>query len=104
MIQNAFNLNAMIQPTTLANGDVANRLECGTIKCDIPNVDSVCTLDNIKQPGGECINKDGPGLVNTPGIDLFQKACSNVYVQSNDSAGNVFSCNTGTLYDVVFCP
>lgn len=98
----------MINPTN-TNGDPRTGSNCGTPSCTISDVNGFCKAPNrlTGGPGNGCYNTDGPGTVATDGTRAFKAVCSSSYSYSKDDTNNppvVFSCKTGSDYEVVFCP
>jgi len=103
---NAYNLPLQIDVTSFVNGDTPNGLFCGSPSCTIPDLTTFCQSPNTLtgDPGDGCYNTDGTGTVPTPGTEAFATACPEAYSFSTDDANHVYSCDTGTNYEVVFCP
>jgi len=83
--------------------------QCSTIKCSIPNIRSFCGGDNqlITESSGAlvCKNTDGAaGEGPTANTKLFKNACPQAYSYNYDDATSTFTCNTGSNYQVTFCP
>ncbi len=52
---------------------------CATLTCIIPNLAAVCAAPNtLVGADPACINRDGPGLVATPGTAFFKGYCPQV--------------------------
>lgn len=102
----AYNLPLEIHPTVIAGGGQPDGLHCGSPSCTIPNLSSFCQAPNYLTgpPGDGCKNADGPGTVATDGTRAFKNACPSSYSYSQDDANDVYACNLGSDYEVVFCP
>ncbi|KAH8958452.1 hypothetical protein BDL97_06G025100 [Sphagnum fallax] len=95
----AYNLPLQIAPSSGST--------CGSLSCTINNLNSFCQSPNTLTPGpGDgCYNVDGPNTSSpTPGTQQFDNACPEATSYSTDETGKVLSCQTGTNYEVVFCP
>jgi len=103
---NAYNLPLQIDVTSFVNGQTSNGLTCGSPTCTIPNLTTFCQSPNTLtgDPGDGCYNHDGTGNVATPGTEAFANACPDAYSFSTDNANHVYGCDTGSNYEVVFCP
>ncbi|XP_024400323.1 pathogenesis-related protein R minor form [Physcomitrium patens] len=102
----AYNLPMRMAPTQIAGGGSPSGTHCGTIICAINDLIGFCNGRNrlTGPPGNGCKNVDGPGLNPTDGTRAFKNRCPTSYSYSKDDAGTVFGCNTGSNYEVVFCP
>jgi hypothetical protein len=102
----AYNLAMRIAPTQIAGGGQPSGNHCGTIICAINDVNGFCRAPNFLTgpPGNGCKNANGPGQNPTDGTRAFRNQCPTSYSYSKDDAGSVFGCETGSNYEVVFCP
>lgn len=102
----AYNLPMRVAPTEIAGGGSASGFHCGTILCDINDLNNFCQGPNFLtgSPGDGCKNRDGPGLQPTDGTRAFKSRCPTSYSYSKDDATSTFACETGSNYEVVFCP
>lgn len=103
----AYNLPMRISPTQIAPGPGPSGNHCGTIVCAIGDLTSgFCQGPNFLTgpPGRGCKNADGPRGSATDGTRAFKNRCPTSYSYSNDNGGTVFGCQTGSNYEVVFCP
>ncbi|KAG0608267.1 hypothetical protein M758_8G092700 [Ceratodon purpureus] len=105
---NAYNLPMRIAVTQIAGGGTPSGAHCTSIVCNIPYNDlpTFCKAPNklTGAPGNGCYNTDGTGNVATDGTRAFKARCPSSYSYSKDDVGAVFNCNTGSNYQVVFCP
>ncbi|KAG2436448.1 hypothetical protein HXX76_006751 [Chlamydomonas incerta] len=93
---NAYNTPVRVRPL---NPPSVSGSWCGSPSCVIPSLATWCTGPNYRAgPDPACINKDGPGLVATPGTRAFKAKCP------QDDATSMFACKWGTNYEVKFCP
>jgi len=102
----AFNLPMRVAPTQIAGGGRPSGTHCGTIVCVINNLKDFCKKPNFLTgpPGQGCKNANGPGQQATDGTRAFRNKCPSSYSYSKDDQGSVFGCETGSNYEVVFCP
>jgi hypothetical protein len=101
---NAYNLGLKIAPTSPVQ---SSGTTCGSPSCTISNLNSFCQSPNTLTggPGDGCYNVDGPNTGNpTPGTTQFDNACPEAISYTTDTGGKVYGCQTGTNYEVVFCP
>jgi hypothetical protein len=97
-IVNAYNLPLKIAPTSGTT--------CASPSCTINNLNSFCVSPNTLTggPGDGCYNVDGPNTGSpTPGTTQFATACPGAMSYTSDNS-NVYACQAGTNYEVVFCP
>lgn len=102
----AYNLPMRVAPTQIAGGGKPSGNHCGTIICAINDLNSFCRPPNFLTggPGNGCKNVNGPGNNPTDGTRQFKARCPTSYSYSKDDARSVFGCETGSNYEVVFCP
>jgi hypothetical protein len=102
----AYNLPMRMNPTQIAGGGSPSGTHCGTIICSIGDLNGFCKSPNYQTgyPGYGCKNKDGPGQSATDGTRAFKNQCPNAYSYSKDDKDVVYGCQTGSNYEVVFCP
>jgi hypothetical protein len=102
---NAYNLPLKIAPTSPVQ---SSGTTCGSPSCTINNLNSFCQSPNTLTggPGDGCYNVDGPPTTAGPtsGTTPFANACPEAISYSTDTGGKVYGCQTGTNYEVVFCP
>jgi len=104
MLQNAYNIPTLINPTKLAHGAKRAGHECGTPACIVHNINSFCKPPNsIVGADKACINRDGPGMSSTLGTRAFKTACPDAYSYSQDDSSSTYGCKSGSDYEVVFC-
>lgn len=106
MLQDAYNLPMRMNPTQIAGGGSPSGTHCGTIICSIGDLNGFCKSPNYQTgyPGYGCKNANGPGQSATDGTRAFKSRCPNAYSYSKDDANVVYGCQTGSNYEVVFCP
>lgn len=97
-----YNLPLSVSPTS----GVANGLHCGSPSCTINNLDSGCQSPNFLSgdPADGCHNADGGGTVATDGTKFFKNPCPEAISFSSDTGNTIYGCETGTNYEVLFCP
>ncbi|CAK9223174.1 unnamed protein product [Sphagnum jensenii] len=95
-IVNAYNLPLQIAPTSSGS-------TCGSPSCTINNLNSFCQPPNTPTgpPGDGCYNN---ATSPSPGPNPFPTACPEAISYTTDTTGKVYGCQTGTNYEVVFCP
>eukprot|EP00246_Nothoceros_aenigmaticus_P005380 TRINITY_DN17405_c0_g1_i1.p1 TRINITY_DN17405_c0_g1~~TRINITY_DN17405_c0_g1_i1.p1 ORF type:complete len:230 (+),score=15.64 TRINITY_DN17405_c0_g1_i1:57-746(+) len=106
---NAYTIPMLINPTSIAGGGTRSGMKCGSPGCTISNIPSFCKGNNqlVSHPTGaySCINTDGTaGKSATSNTNLFKQACPSVYSYSTDHATSLYTCPTGSNYEIVFCP
>jgi hypothetical protein len=101
-----YNLPLLVNPTFIARGGQRSGLHCGTPICNIPNINQVCGSPNYYTgyPAYGCKNVDGGGTSATQGTQFFKNPCQSSYSYSSDNNNVVYACETGSNYEVVFCP
>lgn len=102
----AYNLPMRVAPTQIAGGGSPSGTHCGTIVCAIYDLENFCKAPNFLTgpPGDGCKNANGPGQNPTDGTRAFKSRCPTSYSYSTDNANTVFGCETGSNYEVVYCP
>ena len=107
LLQNAWNLPVLINPTLIAGDPARSGQFCGTPICQEGDVSSFCQSPNSQTgyPGYGCYNVDGPN-VNSPttGTQMFKNNCQSSYSYATDNTNTVFACPTNSAYEIVFCP
>ncbi|KAG6555249.1 hypothetical protein Mapa_003291 [Marchantia paleacea] len=90
--------------------EIRNNRGCHAPRCVIDGINAFCQAPNrlVTQPSGavSCINTDGtnnaPG--ETAGTRQFKSRCPDSYSFPSDDPTSLFSCQSKTDYEVVFCP
>ena len=117
-LQNAFNLDLMINPTNREDRNSFTRgtppsLHCGTPQCNFhKNISGLC--NNASSPGypnaadrGSCVNFDGPNNTEpthrTLAFEGANNECTDGMTYSTD-LNKIYDCQSGPDYEVVFCP
>ncbi|CAK9235781.1 unnamed protein product [Sphagnum troendelagicum] len=101
-IVDAYNLPLKIAPTSPVQ---PSGTTCGSPSCTINNLNSFCQPPNTPTgpPGDGCYiveNTTRP----TPETNPFANACPEAISSTTNTTGKVYGCQTGTNYEVVFCP
>ncbi|KAL3698725.1 hypothetical protein R1sor_012801 [Riccia sorocarpa] len=83
--------------------------QCGSPQCIINDIPGFCKENNklTKVPSGAYVCQNTDGLAQrgpTNGTRTFKNACPDAYSYNSDNATSVYTCPTGTDYQVIFCP
>ncbi|KAL3698914.1 hypothetical protein R1sor_012990 [Riccia sorocarpa] len=83
--------------------------KCGSPVCVIKDIRGFCHGNNhlVPLPTGalSCVNTDGiNGRGPTDGTRSFKNPCPSAYSYNLDDATSIFTCGTGSNYEVEFCP
>ncbi|CAM6087237.1 unnamed protein product [Calypogeia fissa] len=107
----AYNIGLSIAVTSVGvqHENAVTPCYCCTSTCVISNISSFCQGDNvlITEASGAlvCKNTDGAGGISpTPNTVLFKTACPDAYSYPDDGATSLYSCSTGSIYQVTICP
>ncbi|CAM6092780.1 unnamed protein product [Calypogeia fissa] len=107
----AYTIGLSIAVTSVAvqQENVGAPCDCCTSTCVISDISSFCQGDNVLETLSTgalvCKNTDGAaGIGPTSSTELFKVACPDAYSYNYDDATSLYTCSTGSIYQVTICP